>query len=75
MGFLSKVTRAVTLWTNASFRRAEVLSEVFFYGIGMAMIGENTLLFTSRKRTSDTRPCRVRCIGEPDGTHLAFHYA
>jgi hypothetical protein len=39
MGFIGKVTRAVTLWTNADFRRAEVLAETIFYGIGMATIG------------------------------------
>lgn len=39
MGFIGKVTRAVTLWTNTDFRRAEVLAETIFYGTGMAMIG------------------------------------
>jgi hypothetical protein len=53
MGFLSKVTRAVTLWTDASFRRAEVLSEAIFYGIGMAMIGEHSPKDTPRKHTSE----------------------
>jgi len=39
MAFLRKIVRAVTLWSNADLRRAEVLSETIFYGIGMAMIG------------------------------------
>lgn len=43
MGIISKITRAVTLWSNADCRRAEVLSETIFYGTSMAIIGEGDM--------------------------------